>query len=126
MLYADEEIRLAKLFRDQGLAWEPRAGHYVYDDTGFCKQASPFQEKVYFILNYEYFMKKVGGVERFKEIMIWLPTWHDAREILRGLGVTGEKIAHRLGETQAIQLGTERLVMYELIASELASDFGAA
>ena len=112
--FSNEEIRAAKRLRDCGLNWEPAAGHYVYDETGFCKQASPFQENVYFILNYPYFMRAVGGVERFKEIMLWLPTWDDLRQILRDLGVADSRVVEALQNRSAIESGTERLALYEL------------
>jgi hypothetical protein len=125
MQYTDEEIKLARQLRDEGLFWEPRAGHYVYDETGFCKQPSPFQEGVYFILNYPYFMKAVGGVERFKEIMIWLPTWYDAREILRENGLADQQIVDHLCDEHAIERGTERLALYQMILSSLRSKAAA-
>lgn len=115
MRFSDEEIRVAKQLRRQGLSWEPMAGHYVYDETGFCKQPSPFQEKVYFILNYGYFMKTVGGVERFKEIMIWLPTWYDTRQILEAWQVSHQEIGEWLREQGALERGQERLALYKLI-----------
>ena len=62
--FTGKEIQWAKQLRDVGLAWEPRAGNYVYDETGFCQQPSPFQDKVYFILNDDYFTKAVGRIER--------------------------------------------------------------
>ena len=119
MNFSNDEILLARELRAQGLPWEPRAGHYVYDETGFCKQPSPFQKKVYFILNYNYFMKTVGGVERFKEIMLWLPTWDDARELLRRFEVSDQEILACLKKHEAIERGTERIALYELIASQL-------
>ena len=124
MRFTDEEITLARKLRDEGLPWEPAAGHYVYDETGFCKQSSPFQDRVYFILNYSHFMKAVGGVERFKEIMIWLPTWYDAREILRNYRVPEQQIREHLFNVQAIERGTERLSLYELIASRISAARG--
>ena len=117
MQFSDEEIRLAKILRSQGSEWTPKAGHYVYDETGFCQRESPFQEKVYFILNYAYFIKAVGGVERFKEIMIWLPTWDDAREIIQNFGVSDDELAKHLWNQQAIEQGTEPLALYQLIGS---------
>lgn len=122
MQFSDEEIRLAKQLRECGLDWEPSAGHYVFDETGFCKQPSPFQEKVYFILNHDDFMKAVGGVDRFKQIMVWLPTWDDARQILRRHGISDQEIAKQLTDQQAIECGTERLVLYERIASLLTNE----
>lgn len=120
MQFSNEEVELARQLREAGLAWEPQAGHYVYDETGFCKQTSPFQEKVYFILNYDYFMKAVGGVERFKQIMLWLPTWDDARRQLKSLGVSDLRVADRLEQTRAIEQGNERYILYQLIESALA------
>ena len=87
---------------------------------GVCKQASPFQEKVYFILNYPYFMRAVGGVQRFKEIMLWLPTWDDLRGVLRDFGVSDVDVASFLRERKAIESGQERLALYELVESCLA------
>ncbi len=43
---------MARELRRRGLPWTPQAGHYVFDETGFCSKGSPFQEGVYFILNY--------------------------------------------------------------------------
>ncbi len=120
MQFSDEEIALARKLHQTGISWEPQAGHYVYDETGFCKQASPFQSQVYFILNYDYFMKAVGGVERFKQIMFWLPTWHDARQLLKSLEVSDARIADRLENSCAIEQGTERFILYQLIETTLA------
>ena len=120
MDFSEAEIALARKLRHTALAWEPKAGHYVYDETGFCKQSSPFQEKVYFILNYDYFMKAVGGVERFKEIMLWLPTWHDARQVLESLGVPNEQVWEQIDSSNAIATGIERYVLYQLIESALS------
>ncbi len=119
MNFSPREIQLAKELRQLGLAWEPIAGHYVYDETGFCQQTSPFQEKVYFILNYRYFMKAVGGVERFKEIMVWLPTWEDARQILRSLDVDDQQVADWLASDHAIEKSEERLQLLQRILIEL-------
>lgn len=119
MRFSDEEIKLARQLRRDGLSWEPKPGHYVFDETGFCKQPSPFQDKVYFILNYPYFMKAVGGVDRFKEIMTWLPTWDNAREIIRNRNISNQQVLEHLSKEQAIENATERYALYRLIASSL-------
>ena len=126
MLFSAAEITSARRLREAGLPWKPAAGHYVYDETGFCKQPSPFQDQVYYILNYDYFMKAVGGVERFKQIMLWLPTWHDARSLLRGYGVSDQQIADYLNERQAIATGTELLALYQRIETVLSGQQTAA
>ena len=105
MTFSEAEIEAARRLRRSGLSWEPSAGHYVYDKTGFCKQASPFQEKVYFILNYPYFMRAVGGVQRFKGIMLWLPTWDDLRGVLRDFGVSDVDVASFLRSARQSNLG---------------------
>ena len=120
MRFSDAEIEAARRLRSGGLSWEPKAGHYVYDETGFCKQTSPFQERVYFILNYPYFIRTVGGVQRFKEIMLWLPTWDDLREILREFGVTDFDVACSLAEQKAIESGREREALYEMVETCLS------
>jgi hypothetical protein len=72
-------------------------------------------------LNYDYFMRQVGGLEKFKQIMLWLPTWQDAREILRDLTVADEEVAARLREHRAIETGGELLQLYEMIAEALSA-----
>ena len=125
MRFSEAEIDLARRLQRNGLTWEPKAGNYVYDETGFCKQASPFQERVYFILNYSYFMKTVGGVDRFKAIMTWLPTWNDAREILRSLHVSDQQILEYLTAEKAIENGMERFALYGLIDSTIGNQTAA-
>lgn len=119
MRFTEQEIKAAQQLEELGLQWTPQAGHYVFDPTEFCKAPSPFQDRVYFILNYPYFMKAAGGVDRFKEMMTWLPTWYDARLILKQLEISDQEIADRLDHDQAILHGTERLELYKLIAKRL-------
>ena len=113
MMFPRHPIRLASEFKATGLSWEPAVGNYVYDATGAVQPTSPFQDRVYFLLNYDCFMRKVGGVDRFKEIMTWLPTWNDARRILQLLGVSHEEVADELIRTNAIANDMELLVLYE-------------
>ena len=117
MKFSEQEIEMARSLRQRGLAWEPRAGHYVFDETGFCKQASPFQDGVYFILNYPYFMRAVGGVDRFKEIMLWLPTWDDLRALLQEFGVSDQEVAEYLHSGRFFESGGERLALYQMVGN---------
>ncbi len=119
MKFLEEEIALANRLRELGLPWEPSVGNYVWDANNFCKQRSPFQTGVYFILNYAYFMRLVGGPERFKDIMVWLPTWADLRSILREFGCKDDWVAKHIQESKAIESGQERVVLYELALAEL-------
>ncbi|MDG2383282.1 MAG: hypothetical protein P8N76_16550 [Pirellulaceae bacterium] len=115
MLFTDEEIEIAKRLHLKKMEWLPAAGHYIYDQTGFCQTESPFQEMVFYILNYKYFMKRVGGVDRFREIMVWLPTWFDLRGRLKAMGVKDETIADYLSDNRAIERGIERLLLYRYL-----------
>ena len=117
--FSAREIELAIEMKSLDLEWEPFVGNYVFDATHAVKPSSPFQDRVYFLLNYDCFMQKVGGVARFKEIMTWLPTWSDARAILRSLGVSDAQVRQELDRTDAIENDNELLVLYELIAKRL-------
>lgn len=121
MQFSSEEIEMARELRRLGLKWGPSVGHYVYDENRCCSKGSPFQNRVYFILNYDYFMNYIGGVERFKEVMLWLPTWHDARELLQSFGVGDEEVALRLQRCEALENREELLVLYQMIAESLGA-----
>ncbi len=123
MKFTDEEIQLAKKLKRSNVPWTPSVGHYVLDETGVVQRGSPFQEGVYFVLNYDHFMSLAGGVDRFHETMLWLPTWEDCRELLRDLKVPDNKVVRYLSAANAIEHRTERTALYELILSHLeASD----
>ena len=102
MYFCPKLFRLAEEFKRLGLRWEPSVGNYVYDAAGVVPQSSPFQDHVYFLLNYDCFMRKVGGVARFKQLMVWLPTWHEARLLLRSLGVSSAQVQSELARRDAL------------------------
>jgi hypothetical protein len=112
-------IELAKRLRDLGLVWEPMPGHYVWDEAGLIEKASPFQEGVYFILDINHFLRRAGSLDAMKRSLIWLPTWHDARDVLQTLGVSDAEVASRLASKEAIEHRAELMVLYELIAETL-------
>lgn len=119
MQFTQQQIDLAGEFKNLGLPWEPSVGNYVYDGTGSVKPSSPFQDGVYFLLNYDYFTQRLGGVVRFKELMTWLPTWDDARKILKSFGVADKDVQHELTEQNSIENGTELLALYKMIGDKL-------
>jgi hypothetical protein len=120
MKFTPQQIELAVEMKKMGLPWEPAVGDYVYDEAGHMKTTSPFQDRVYFLLNYDCFMDRVGGVERFKAIMTWLPTWWNAREILQSLRVPDKEVQERLVRSQALEQRSELLQLYVLIAQSLS------
>jgi hypothetical protein len=119
MQFSAEEMQWAKHLRDLGLCWEPRPGHYVWDETGCIEQPSPFQEGVYFILDLKHFLRRTGTLDALKAAMIWLPTWHDARDILAAMGVKHAVVAEALQAQTALEHREELLALYRLIASHL-------
>lgn len=119
MKFSDEEIEMAKQLRGLKLPWTPSVGHYVWDEHGIVDRGSPFQSGVYFILNYDHFMAMAGGVDRFRETMLWLPTWEDCRAVLRDLNVPDNSVAKELASAAAIPSGRERITLYAMIRSTL-------
>jgi hypothetical protein len=117
--FSDPLIARARALRSLGLAWEPSPGHFVWDEQSLIEKPSPFQEGVYFILDLKHFLRRAGTLEALKEAFVWLPTWHDAREILGNLGVTHATVASRLASQQAVESRNELMVLYDLIAEQL-------
>ena len=93
MEFTAEQIDLACRMKDGGLAWEPRVGHYIFDRERLCRRDSPFQSRVYFILDYACFIRHVGGSDVFRRGMVWLPTWNDLRSLLNARGVENREVA---------------------------------
>jgi hypothetical protein len=119
MRFTDEEISLARQLRDRGLTWEPAVGHFVYDETDLIEVPSPFQERVYFILDMKHFLRRSGTVEQLKDRMLWLPQWHQARTIARDLGITDAALANQLADGQVLASGGELATLYRLILTAL-------
>lgn len=113
------EIDLARKMRSAGLSWQPSPGQFVLDEQRIVDRESPFQDGVFFILNFDYFMKIAGGEERFVKIMTWLPVWEDCRRILAYLQVSNADVARRISDRHAIEDGIERLCLYELILERM-------
>ena len=115
MRFSRREIDSAKDLKSLGLPWEPAVGHYIYDETGTLQQSSPFQRHIYFILNYYCFLQRVGGVRQFKELMTWLPAWHDARQVLRSFEVSNTHVHRELLRNGSVEKGLELLAIYRMI-----------
>lgn len=119
MRFTEREIELARRLRDLGLAWEPQAGNFVLDENDCLQRSSPFQPGVFFVLNYEHFLKLLGGLDSFRQQMLWLPTWSDLRRILADLGVTHHQVAVYLQQREAIENACEREALYEFVEQQL-------
>ncbi|MEM8913248.1 MAG: hypothetical protein AAGC97_15890 [Planctomycetota bacterium] len=115
MTFSQAEIDLAHDLKFRGLTWIPSVGHYVWDRDHLIQHDSPFQGRVYFILELKHFLRRSDSLEHLTESMVWLPTWEQAREILHAFGVPAEDVAARLHCEAAIVSGTERLELYRMI-----------
>jgi hypothetical protein len=120
--FSDEELELAQLFKAYGLDWKPAPGQYVLDQGQLIEAPSPFQERVFFILDLRHFLRRSGTLDGLKERLCWLPTFEDARALLRDFGVSNSEVARRLCETGALASGSERLELYRMIEDCLTGD----
>lgn len=120
--FTSEEVELARKLKRLGLAWTPQVGHYVWDETGIINCPSPFHDMVYFILDLKHFLRRAETVERLQQELCWLPSWEQARELLRAHGVADSTVAQRLHERQALLKGEERLCLYQLLEEALVSE----
>ncbi|MBN8601831.1 MAG: hypothetical protein E6R05_05470 [Candidatus Moraniibacteriota bacterium] len=107
MRFTDLDIELAKAIKKAGFNWKPEPGHFVLDDDQVFHHASPFQDHVFFILDLQHFLRYTGSIDGMKSRLVWLPSWHDAREQLRKLGVTDALMAAYLHDHKAIENGNE-------------------
>ncbi|MEM6472076.1 MAG: hypothetical protein AAF802_21120 [Planctomycetota bacterium] len=97
------------------MPWEPRPGHYVLDLDHIVERASPFQPGVYFILNLDHFERLAGGKDALREKLVWLPTYQQAREILRTIGVADDEQQALLIAENAIAENCELGTLYQEI-----------
>ena len=82
--------------------------------------------RVYVKSDYSVKVSLEGGIERFKTIMTWLPTWSDARKILSSLGVSAEEVQDELIRSRALEDGSELLMLYRMIAQQLSKRSGSS
>ena len=119
MKFSSEEVKLAQQLKQLGLPWEPKPGHFVWDTAKVLEHDSPFHDRVFFILDLKHFLRRTSSIENLKKLFYWLPTWHDAREILKALEVDSSEIAERLKHEDSVRKGAERLLLYQMIKEAL-------
>lgn len=124
MTFTDDEIGLARQMRDHGLPWEPAVGHFVFDETGLIDAPSPFQPRVYFILDIKHFLRRAGDIATLTSRVFWLPQWHQARALARGLGITDSTLVQRLVAERALESQSELRLLYGLISEALSKQAG--
>lgn len=124
MRFSPQEIEAAIELHQLGLPWEPGPGQYVWDQAGLVEQHSPFQDGVYFILDLKHFLRRAGTLETLKRSMVWLPTWHDVRDVLEHLGLDHADVAQAIQNHHALEHKHELLTLYSLIAARLGTSSG--
>jgi hypothetical protein len=115
MKFTPQMIELAIRFKAGGVPWQPAPGDYVLDRQAIVQRESPFQPGVYFILNLPHFAKLAGGPEDLQEKLVWLPTWDQARAVLRDAGLSDAAQQVTLVQREAIATNRELITLYELI-----------
>jgi hypothetical protein len=119
MKFTSQEIETAQRLKEKGLYWQPSVGHFVWDQVDLMKCESPFHDMVFYILDLKHFLRRSKTIERLQQDLCWLPTWYDARQILRHQGVTDAQVQSQLVDSRAIELGSERLCLYQMIEATL-------
>ena len=120
MCFQAEEIHAAQQLRELGLSWDPQPGQYVYDAAGLIEQPSPIQDRVYLIHDLKFFLRQAGSMGAMKNGMCWLPTWREARQLLRSMGLSDLKLLAALVKSDALEQESELLVLYQLLADRIA------
>lgn len=123
LLFSDAELSLAEQLHPLwGDRWQPAVGHYVLDVRSLVTKPSPFQERVYFVLNYDYFIDLVGGLETFKRSMVWLPTWEQCRCLVRDLDLPSVVLLEDPDFRSSFSAFQERECLYLFLLKHLSGD----
>jgi hypothetical protein len=117
--FGREHCLAAKRLKEDGLVWRPQVGCFVWDELGVIEVPSPFPDRIYFVLNLGHFLRRLGTVENMMDKLVWLPTWHQARQICRELGIDDVGIWEALCLARVANVGDELLLVYNLIQSKL-------
>ena len=120
MKFTRQQIEWAIELKKLGIPWNPGTGHYAYDSRGEIGPGSPFQNAVYFFLDYpcfvEYFESETNLVRR----MVWLPTLEQAIEVAKEYQVPSDEIERAL--INGIRRSDELTELYQLLAGAIGAD----
>ena len=112
-------LQLARRMKQQGLAWKPHVGCFVWDPEAQIEAESPFPMRVYFVLSLPRFVSIFGSLETAADKLVWLPTWHQARLVAERLGIDPAMISAIWSSEPAPPPGEELLGLYRLILDAL-------
>jgi len=117
--FDERHCRAALQLKEAGLPWRPHVGCFVWDREGWIKVPSPFPEKIYFILNLGHFLRLLGSIEDVVQKLVWLPTWHQARQIGAKLGIDDKGLSDIFSGSAVPGPGQDLLALYGKILENL-------
>ena len=117
--FEERHCLLAWRLKESGLGWNPHAGCFVWDREGVITVPSPFPRQIYFILNLRRFLEIFKTLEKMKEKLVWLPTWHQARLLAASKGLSLQDICGLWSPCSIKTQGDELYVLYELMLERL-------
>jgi hypothetical protein len=109
---------LALELKQAGLRWKPHVGCFVWDHQELINTPSPFPHHIYFILNLNRFINIFKDADGIISQLVWIPTWHQARQLAHQLGVPEESVC-AIWSTDFLSPGQELAQLYHLILSAL-------
>ena len=117
--FEERHCLLAWRLKESGLGWNPHVGCFVWDRAGVIRVPSPFPGQIYFILNLGRFLEIFETLEKMKEKLVWLPTWHQARLVADRMGIDSQGICG-LWSSGSIKTPEDELyALYELLLNRL-------
>ncbi len=106
------------IFKAYGLDWQPSVGDYVLDQSEMINKSSPFRTESTLSSTWTCSFGRAGSLEMLKDRVCWLPDWHQARQILRKLGLSTQETIQHLIQSGAFEKCSERTELYRLIRNQ--------
>ena len=110
---------MAARLKEAGLRWFVHPGCFAWDPDGLLIDSSPLPNRIYFILNTSIFARALGGIEKVRRKLVWLPTWHQARLLCREYEVPDEAVAAIWPSSVPMGPGDELIALYGLLLEKL-------
>ena len=115
--FSQELCQTAEQLKQNGLLWHPHVGCFVWDKEQHIPVSSPFPHRIYLILNMGHFLKIFQTQEKIVKKLVWLPTWHQARQICEQFHIPSEKISKKLISEKSTN--NELFYFYQIIIKEI-------
>ncbi len=120
MKFTRQQIDWALELKRLEIPWNPGVGHYADDIHQEIDPGSPFQEAVYFFLNYPCFVEYFGSETTLVDRMAWLPTLEQALSMAEQYHVPSSLVEQAL--VAGIRRNDELTELYQLLARVLRSE----